>query len=140
MPDDRLRAHKTNTVPGEVLIARVFANADIFPGDPRAQWLTDPDERERIAGYLGAGAPILMTTMLLADRLDPARGRAVGASYRTDGTWVWNDALTYYVRMHGLAPEDEFRDHIAGRAYACPAPDEAARDQALAALYAWFAE
>jgi hypothetical protein len=126
-------------VPAQARIARVFADSDVFPGDPRALWLTDPDERERIAGYLRAGAPILMTTTLLADRLDPARGRAVGASYRTDGTWIWSDALTYYVRTYGLAPEDEFRAHIAGRAYACPVPDEAARNRALAALYAWFA-
>ena len=133
-------ARENNTVPGEVRIARVFADADVFPGDPRASWLTDAGERERICGYLGEGAPILMTTTLLADRLDPARRQAVGASYRTDGTWIWSDALTYYVRMHGLAPEDEFRDHIAGRAYACPVPDDAARDRALAALYAWFAK
>ena len=136
MPEVR----KGSTVTGEVRIARVFADADVFPGDPRASWLTDPSERERIAGYLQAGAPILMTTTLLADRLDPACGRAVGASYRTDGSWVWNDALTYYVRKHGLAPEDEFRDYIAERAYVCQVPEEAARDRALAALYAMFAK
>jgi len=127
-------------VPDAVRIAVLFAAANVFPDDPRVSWLTDADEQERIAGYLRAGAPILMTTTLLADRLDPDRGRAVGASYRTDGTWVWSDALTYYVGAYGLAPEDEFRDHIKGRAYACPAPDEAARNRALAALYAWFAK
>ncbi|SRR5258708_19054773 len=125
-------------MPEDVRIARVFAagERDPVPGDPGQSWLADAGERERVTGYLRAGAPILMTTALQPDRLDPARGKAVGASYRTDGSWVWSDALTYYVRMHDLAPEDEFYQHIRANGYACPAPDDAAQDRALVALYA----
>lgn len=119
----------------EVRIARVFADET---GEARDDWLTDPAEREQIVRYLRAGAPILMTTALQQDRLDPSRGKVVGASYRTDGTWVWSDALSYYVRVHGLAPEDEFREHIRARGYASSAPDDAAQDRALDALYASF--
>ena len=123
------------TVPDEVRIARVFAGAT---DEGRDDWLGDPSERERIVSYLRAGPAILMTTALQPDRLDPSRGEVVGASYRTDGTWVWSDALTYYVRVHGLAPEDGFREHIRARGYACVAPDDAAQDRALDALYASF--
>ena len=128
------------TMRQDVRIARVFAasGGDPVPGSEGQPWLSDPAERERLAGYLRAGAPILMTTALQPDRLDPARGDAVGASYRTDGTWVWSDALTYYVRVHDLAPEDEFYEHIRRNGYACPTPDDAAQDRALDALYASF--
>lgn len=126
-------------MPETVRIARVFA---VSPGDPaeggaRAR-LGDPEERERVAAYLAAGAPILMTTALQPDRMDPTRGNVVGASYRTDGTWVWSDALTYYAREHGLAPEGEFLEWIRGRGYTCPAPDDAVQDAALDVLYASF--
>jgi hypothetical protein len=114
----------------DVRIAQVFA--------AKQSWLADADERERITGYLRAGKPILMTTALQPDRLDPARGKAVGSSYRTDGSWVWSDALTYYVRVHDLAPEDEFYRHIRANGYACPAPDDASQDRALAVLYESF--
>lgn len=127
-------------VPDDVRIARVFAagSGEPGPGGSGPSWLADPAERDRVTAYLRAGAPILMTTALQPDALDPARGKAVGASYRTDGTWVWSDALTYYVRVHALAPEDEFREHIRAHGYRCPAPDDAAQDRALDALYASF--
>ena len=120
-------------MPADARIARVFAagSGDPLLGDPRQSWLSDPAERDRITAYLRAGVPILQP-----DALDPARGKAVGASYRTDGTWVWSDALTYYVRVHGLAPEEDFREHIRANGYLCAAPEEAAQDRALDALYA----
>lgn len=123
-------------MPEEVRIARVFAGADPVPGDPRESWLSDPEERQRITAYLRAGPPILMTTALQPDRLDPEHGKAVGASYRTDGLWIWSDALTYYVRVHGLAPEDDLYQHIRASGYVCRPPDDAAQDHALAVLYA----
>lgn len=98
----------------------------------------DDAERERVAAYLTSGAPILLTTALSPDVLDPARGKVVGASFRTDGTWVWSDALAYYVRVHGLAPEDALLKWIRGLNYRCAAPDEATLDGALDTLWASF--
>lgn len=122
----------------DVRIARVFAAGNGEPAGRGAgqSWLSDPAECDRIAGYLRAGAPILMTTALQPDRLDAARGNVVGATYRTDGTWVWSDALAYYVQVHDLAPEDEFCQHIKANGYSCPVPDDATQDRALDALYA----
>lgn len=67
----------------DVRIARVFAAGSGEPtlGDARQSWLADSAERERIAEYLRAGVPILMTTALQIDRLDPDRGKTAGASY-----------------------------------------------------------
>lgn len=121
-----------------VRIARVFAGPGAQAGDAAHTWIADGEERERVAAYLTSGAPILTTTALTPDLLDPARGKAVGASYRTDGTWVWSDALMYYTREHGLAPEDDFYLHIRAYGYACPEPDDAAQNAALDVLYGSF--
>jgi hypothetical protein len=125
-------------MPDEIRIARVFAAPAASVGDAAHTWIADGEERQRVAAYLLAGAPILTTTALHPDLIDPANGTVVGASFRTDGTWVWSDALTYYAQAHGLAPEDDFYAHIRARHYACPAPGDAARDSARSALYASF--
>jgi hypothetical protein len=125
-------------MPDEVHIAQVFAQPSARVGDDAHTWIADGEERQRIAAYLRAGAPILMTTALQPDLIDAARGRVVNASFRTDGTWVWSDALTYYTSVYGLAPEAAFYAHVRDRHYACPVPDEAAQDNALNALYASF--
>jgi hypothetical protein len=126
------------TMHDEVRIARVFAGPSASVGDSAHTWIADDEERQRVAAYLRAGAPILMTTALHPDLIDPDRGRVVGASFRTDGTWVWSDALTYYACAHGLAPEDDFYAHMRARHYACPVPGDGAKDNALNVLYASF--
>jgi hypothetical protein len=125
-------------VSGVVRIARVFAGPGAQTGDGAHTWISDSEEQERIAAYLKAGAPILTTTALTQDLLDPAHAKVVGASYRTDGTWVWTDALMYYTHEYGLAPEDDFYADIRANGYACPRPGDAAQDAALDVLYASF--
>jgi len=136
-PVERLASGDT-TVPDEVRIARVFAQPTASVGDSAHAWIADDEERRRVASYLRAGSAILMTTALQPDLIEPARGRVVGASFRTDGSWVWSDALTYYADAYGLAPEDAFYAHIRDRGYACPVPGDAAQDNALNVLYASF--
>ncbi|MEZ0108661.1 hypothetical protein ABH920_002662 [Catenulispora sp. EB89] len=119
-------------MPEQVHIARVPVDSGIIGP------ILEDAERERVAAFLAAGAPILMTTALSPDKLDPSRGKVVGASFRTDGTWVWSDGLAYYVRVHGLAPEDDLLMWIRGLNYRCATPDKAAMDEALDALYASF--
>jgi hypothetical protein len=122
----------------EVHFARVFAPSQAKPsvGDEHQSWIVDAAERDRVATYLRSGAPILVTTALGVDQLAPARGEQVGMSYRTDGEWVWSDALSYYAANYGLAPEDGFYQHIRDRGYECPEPDDEAQDRALAQLNA----
>ena len=124
-------------MPESIHIARV--SVDNFSADDGVVGARlDDAERERVAAFLAAGTPILMTTALGPDKLDPARGNVVGASYRTDGTWVWSDGLAYYVRVHGVAPEDDLLLWIRGRDYRCATPDESTQDRALDVLWATF--
>ena len=90
--------------------------------------LGEQRERERLAEYLRSGRLVLSTTGRDQDRLDPARGRVVPISFRTDGEWVWSEALAYYVAEYGIAPEGALRDHAADREYEMPdVSDDAAR-------------
>lgn len=100
----------------------------LAPDRPR---LTDPD-RAAVADLLAAGKLVLSTTARLDDLLRPeGRGR-VPINFRTDGVWVWSDAIGYYVREHGIAPAAEFLDHL--RSGRTQNPDAVALFRATAAL------
>lgn len=97
--------------------------------------VADEAERRRLAGFLTGGAPLLHTTALDRDLLDPRGARRVPMGYRTDGVWVWSDAVSYYLERHRLAPDPELATYIRALGYACPAPEPAAVRRALAAFY-----
>jgi len=99
-------------------IARVFdfARPDTGPGfDPGHRVVTDPAERERLLEYLTSGTLVLHTTARTPDVLNPAAGQVVPGSFRTDGEWIWTDAVAYYLQQHDLAPDQELAAHIDAR-------------------------
>ncbi|MFJ8582308.1 hypothetical protein [Micromonospora sp. NPDC093277] len=61
--------------------------------------------REVVVGYLRDGSPLIRSDELTTDRCDPARGAVVPTGYRTDGEWVWSEAVEYYLSEHGVVPE-----------------------------------
>lgn len=72
-----------------------------------------PADREPVAAALEAGTVLMSTTARLDDVLDPADGRGrVPSGFRTDGRWVWSDAVTYYLRTHGVAPVAGLLGHL----------------------------
>ncbi|HEY2793597.1 MAG TPA: SUKH-3 domain-containing protein [Micromonosporaceae bacterium] len=92
---------------------------------PERGTVTDPAERDRLLGFLGGGSVVLETDWYNADRIDPTRQFAVRQAYRTDGTWVWAEAVAYYLRHHDIAPAPAFRDWIsAHNCRAATASDE----------------
>ena len=93
--------------------------------------LADP-ERTAVADSLAAGTLVLSTTARLDDLLRPEHRGRVPMSFRTDGVWVWSDAIGYYLREHGVAPVAEFLDHL--RSGRTPDPDAVAVFRATAAL------
>ena len=96
--------------------------------------IEDLDERARIVGFLRSGKMIMHTTFRDIDRIEPARGEVVSVSFRTDGQWVWSDAIAYYLDVHGLAPEAAFVQHMATAGYRAAEPDEAAIREAVEAV------
>lgn len=97
----------------------------------------DEAERERLLGFLTGGSEVFATDWYGDDAIDPTRQFAVRNAYRTDGVWVWNAAVEYYLRRHHIEPEPEFRRWIADHGYrADTAPDEVVR-RAIAAAKDW---
>lgn len=79
--------------------------------------LPEAVRRERIAAYLRAGRLVVRATGLMADPLTGGSEPVVPLNFRTDGTWVWQEALAYYLLSRGAAPELEFLCHIEERGY-----------------------
>ena len=100
-----------------VRLARAFDGADegdgpYFHADhPRL----DGPEGERVLAYLRSGELVLNTPGALDDVLDPARLGVVPVGFRSDGRWIWPDAVAYYLKRHGLAPEPDLVAHVLAR-------------------------
>lgn len=117
-------------------VARVFdwVDAEGEPGFDDEHPRLEEEERSILAEYLAAGEPLLMTTGLIDDVLDTERREVVPLSFRTDGLWIWVDAIEYYLTEHGIAPEPEFLDHLRGRAGTVPSPSGVQIYRALAVM------
>jgi hypothetical protein len=91
-------------------------------------------ERAEVADYLRAAAPVLLTTAVMADVVEPARGEVVPLTFRTDGRYVWPEAVAYYAAEYGLAPHPPLLDAIRAAGYRPPAADGVALFRARAAV------
>jgi hypothetical protein len=96
----------------------------------------DGDDRTRVLAYLDGGTALLSAPEHADDVLSPERHGVVPTVCRTDGTWIWTDAVAYYLREHGLAPDRELLWHIRAVGYARPVVDAVAAHRALSVLYA----
>ncbi len=89
---------------------------------PNRRRIADPVRRDRLATYLERGRLVLRVAGRAPDPLAPAGGRVVPLHYRTDGVWVWQEALAYYVRKRGVAPELPLLCHIEETGLRPPGP------------------
>jgi hypothetical protein len=116
------------------LAAGPFLMAPVFDEDGSMARFDDLDEAGKVAAYLRAGELLLSTPERLVDALAPVRGMVVPANIRTDGTWVWADAVTYYLEEYGLEPVPGLLAHIRSAHYTSPAVDGATRHRAIVFL------
>ncbi|NLU79854.1 hypothetical protein HCA58_15970 [Micromonospora sp. HNM0581] len=128
----------TAAEPHPITVARVFDGVDAVTGpwfDDDHPRLLGPDQ-DQVLAFLDAGRPVLTTTQRMEDIVDRDRGAVVPMSFRTDGSWVWTDTVSYYLREHGLAP-DRGLLHQARGTGAPPAAVayEIAEHRVLAALF-----
>ncbi len=89
---------------------------------PERPRIADPEIRRKLAGYLCGGRLAVRAGGLVPDPLAPDDGPVVPTGYRTDGRWVWQEALAYYARRHGIAPEPDFLTDIVDRGFRPPGP------------------
>jgi hypothetical protein len=104
-------------------VASVFdeVDADAGPGFRPGRAVLEADEADKVAEYLYGGEPLLMTTSLMDDVVDPSQAYCVPMSFRTDGHWVWNEASAYYAEEHQLAPDPGLLEHMRASDYVRPA-------------------
>ncbi|MEH1028397.1 hypothetical protein ACWD6L_14850 [Micromonospora profundi] len=96
--------------------------------------ITDGDEMRRVLDYLDGGAVLLATEARESDPFDEGAGPVVPLSFRTDGRWIWTDAVAYFLRTYALSPDDELLAHIRARDYLVPESDPVAEHRALSSL------
>jgi hypothetical protein len=94
------------------------------------------DERAVVAGYLYGAEAVMYTTATMVDVMEPERGEVVPLSFRTDGEYVWPEAVAYYVDQHGLAPCSRLLDAIRSAGYQPRRPGSVALFRAEQALFA----
>jgi hypothetical protein len=101
--------------PAPVHLARVFDGADpqLGPFFVTDRERVDEQRRERLLAYLRAGEPVLDEAGELDDVLEPGVGVPTG--FRSDGTWVWNDATVHYLDRHAVAPDPDLAAHVDAR-------------------------
>lgn len=109
--------------PARFAVAAVFDAVDgsgrpCFSPDRRR--VLEPVERRRLLGYLSGAPLVLRAHGLEPDPLDAAGEPVVPVGYRTDGVWVWQEAVEYYLRRYGVAPEDDLVAHIERCGYRPP--------------------
>lgn len=125
--------------PADVTVARVFDSYDPATGghfDTDHPLLSEGEEPAKVLRYLDQGRILLATTARETDVFDTDAGAVVPGSFRTDGTWIWTDAVAYYLRTYALAPDADLLAHIRGRDHEFGEPDTVAEHRALAALTA----
>ncbi|MFE3446705.1 hypothetical protein ACFXNW_27060 [Nocardia sp. NPDC059180] len=122
-------------------IAQLFDGSDSsgFPDFSSRQIVEDDSERARIKQFLTGGTLILRTSGRGADVLAPEKKRAVPMSYATDGVWIWSRAAAYYLSNHGIAPEEDFLEHIRRCDYSAIVPDQDTVSSAIDRLKQHFA-
>lgn len=121
----------------KIKVARVFDAVDPEEGprfEPDHPKITDEVERSQLVEYLEAGTEMLVTAGTMADVVDSERGSVVPMNFRTDGTWIWTDTVTYYLDAHLLAPDPELLEHIRGVDGPPSALDTVTRGRAMDAL------
>lgn len=119
-----------------VRVARTYdrAAAGGRPGFDPGHPVLDGEGKTAVLAYLRAGTVLLDTACTDLDVVDPLRGKVVPMRMRTDGSWIWPDAVAYYLGHYGLAPDPELLSHISAGPPRPAVPDAVAVHRALAAL------
>ncbi|MBX3087338.1 MAG: hypothetical protein KF742_02515 [Cryobacterium sp.] len=94
----------------------------------------DNDEKARVLGYLQSGRIVLRSQNLLPDPLDLDREPCVPTSFFTDGDWVWDEAMTYFVATYAVSPPMDFLGYLRARDFSRRIPTDEELDKIEAEL------
>ncbi|WP_370942277.1 hypothetical protein AB5J62_24510 [Amycolatopsis sp. cg5] len=95
-------------------VARTYDHVDRLgvAGFRHGHPVIEGQEKDAVLAYLRTAPVLLESSAAIGDVVEPERGRVVSVRMRTDGEWVWPDAVGYYLDRYGLAPEPALLAHI----------------------------
>ncbi len=97
----------------EPRVAKVYDGCDAGRPwfDAEHAVIVDVRERERILQLLSGGGIVLHAAALLRDEITSEDG-VVPGDLRSDGSWVWSEAASYYLEHHWIAPDPDLVAHL----------------------------
>jgi hypothetical protein len=104
------------------------------PGFADTHAVLADQERYDVLAYLGAAPSLVVLSVQMDDVVDPRGEEKVPINFRTDGSWVWSESVSYYLDRYGLAPAPDLLDHIRAAGYQAPRVDDIGLHRATAAL------
>ncbi|MFV2172111.1 hypothetical protein ACFHW2_06820 [Actinomadura sp. LOL_016] len=91
-----------------------------------------PEEvRDRLVQYLEQAPVVLAAHSLATDLLSPDGRTAVPLTFHTDGTWLWQGSVGYYLKTHGLPPEPALVAHVQSAGFRLPEVSKELQDTAV---------
>ncbi|MFD0491280.1 hypothetical protein ACFQ0O_34315 [Saccharopolyspora spinosporotrichia] len=93
-----------------------------------------PDEVAALRQYLENAPIVLASRENEEDLLAPDRAATVPGTWHTDGSWLWQGAVAYYLAQYGVPPEADLVEHIRARRFTLAEVDDATRDAAVSEL------
>ncbi|WP_157419718.1 hypothetical protein [Actinomadura kijaniata] len=78
-----------------------------------------PEERDAVLRYL-RGAPVVFDGGFAPDAFAPDRPERVPDVHRTDGVWIWSEAVAHHLQHHGITPEPGLLEHIRANGHRVP--------------------
>jgi hypothetical protein len=110
---DLARRLPLRRTPAPPRVARVFdGHRDGIPCfAPERPVIVDRAERDALLTLLRSGSVLVHAARPLRDDLGDVDA-AVPADLRSDGTWIWSDAVGYYLEHHWIAPDAELVAHL----------------------------
>ncbi|MBB5159980.1 hypothetical protein [Saccharopolyspora phatthalungensis] len=124
--------------PPRIHLARVFDGADPAQGpyfEPDHPRLRGADS-ERVLAFLRSGEVVLSNDGMMDDVVRSDQVGTVPVNFRSDGTWIWTDSITYYLDRYHLSPEPDLVEHALAATGPTPPLSRIAFHQVLAELFA----
>jgi len=72
----------------------------------------EPERAAAVVNYLKSFPVVVRTTARQQDFLSDSGAPVVPSSFRTDGEWVWNGAVEYYIEKYLVSPGSEFLEYL----------------------------
>ena len=86
----------------------------------RGHPMLDVDLALDVLDYMEKALAVVGTTQMVEDVVDSSRGAVVNISQFTDGVYIWDGTVPYYLSEYLLSPGPQFVEHCRERRFVFP--------------------